>query len=282
MLPILKRCADGEEHPLALLRAQLAGDLGISPEDTKEKLPSGTQTRYENRIYWAAIYLHRAGCLERVRREVFKITERGQKTLGDQPEKITIKLLNQFPEFKVFHQGKAAVSATEVSAGPSPGAVTDDTQMPEETLENSYQALQNSQANEILESGTPGRRGSPTGGSSARFRGDMRPSGELPGTARTFAPNAGCHPLDMRRTCLYAEDMSKMIQVRDVPEQVHSTLKARAATEGMSLSDYIKQELKRTAERPTMREWLKSTRQAKPISTKRSAAQIMRELRDAQ
>jgi plasmid stability protein len=86
----------------------------------------------------------------------------------------------------------------------------------------------------------------------------------------------------MRRTCLYAEDMSKMIQVRDVPEQVHSTLKARAAREGMSLSDFIKRELEHSVERPTMREWLESTRQAKPISSKRSAAQIVRELRDAQ
>jgi plasmid stability protein len=93
---------------------------------------------------------------------------------------------------------------------------------------------------------------------------------------------AECSPLDMRRTCLYAENMSKMIQVRDVPAQVHSTLKARAAREGMSLSDFIKQELEQTAERPTMREWLESTRQAKPISTKRSAARIVRELRDAQ
>ena len=89
-------------------------------------------------------------------------------------------------------------------------------------------------------------------------------------------------PLDMRRTCLYAENMSKMIQVRDVPEQVHSILKARAAREGMSLSDFIKRELEHSVERPTMREWLESTRQAKPISSKRSAAQIVRELRDAQ
>ena len=86
----------------------------------------------------------------------------------------------------------------------------------------------------------------------------------------------------MRRTCLYAENMSKMIQIRDVPEQVHRILKARAAREGMSLSDFIKKELESSAERPTMREWLESTRQAKPIPTKRSAAQIIRELRDAQ
>jgi len=75
--------------------------------------------------------------------------------------------------------------------------------------------------------------------------------------------------------------MSKMVQIRDVPERVHSTLKARAAREGMSLSDFIKRELERTVERPTMREWLERTEQAKPISTKRRAALILRELRDA-
>lgn len=72
-----------------------------------------------------------------------------------------------------------------------------------------------------------------------------------------------------------------MIQVRDVPEQVHRTLKARAAREGMSLSDFIKRELERSVERPTMREWLELTAQTKPISSKQSAAQVIRELRDA-
>jgi plasmid stability protein len=74
--------------------------------------------------------------------------------------------------------------------------------------------------------------------------------------------------------------MSKMIQVRDVPESVHSTLKSRAAREGMSLSDFIKRELERVAERPTMQEWLERTRNAKPIATKMSAARVIRELRD--
>ena len=76
--------------------------------------------------------------------------------------------------------------------------------------------------------------------------------------------------------------MSKTIQVRDVPDRVLNILKARAAREGMSLSDFIKKELESSAERPTMREWLESTRQAKPIPTKRSAAQTIRALRDAQ
>jgi len=74
--------------------------------------------------------------------------------------------------------------------------------------------------------------------------------------------------------------MSKMIQVRDVPERVHGTLKSRAAREGMSLSDFIKRELERVAERPTMREWLERTYGAKAISGKKTAAQIVREMRD--
>ena len=76
--------------------------------------------------------------------------------------------------------------------------------------------------------------------------------------------------------------VAKMIQVRNVPDRVHRILKAPAAREGMSLSDFIKKELVRSVERPTMREWLESTRQAEPIPTKRSAAQIVCQLRDAQ
>jgi plasmid stability protein len=71
-----------------------------------------------------------------------------------------------------------------------------------------------------------------------------------------------------------------MVQIRDVPDKVHSVLKSRAATEGMSLSDYLKRELQRGAEKPSLREWLEKTQQSKPISTKLSSAQMIRELRD--
>lgn len=87
--------------------------------------------------------------------------------------------------------------------------------------------------------------------------------------------------MDMCRAFFYAGSMSKMIQVRDVTDEVHGTLKARAAREGMSLSDYIKRELERVAERPTMREWLERTQQAKPIAARMSGAQVVRELRDS-
>lgn len=74
--------------------------------------------------------------------------------------------------------------------------------------------------------------------------------------------------------------MSKMIQVRGVPDRVHGTLKSRAAREGMSLSDFIKRELEHVAERPTMQEWLERTQRAKPIPAKVGAARLIRQLRE--
>ena len=48
--------------------------------------------------------------------------------------------------------------------------------------------------------------------------------------------------------------MSAMIQIRNVPEALHRTLKSRAALAGMSLSDYLLDEIRRIAERPTLDE----------------------------
>ena len=70
-----------------------------------------------------------------------------------------------------------------------------------------------------------------------------------------------------------------MMQIRDVPDDVHGILKARAAREGMSLSDFVKRELESTAKRPSMREWLERAQQVKPIPARRSPAQVVRELR---
>lgn len=48
--------------------------------------------------------------------------------------------------------------------------------------------------------------------------------------------------------------MSTMVQIRNVPSELHRELKARAALEGMSLSDYLLRELRHTLERPTLDE----------------------------
>ncbi|MGH9215882.1 MAG: FitA-like ribbon-helix-helix domain-containing protein, partial [Acidimicrobiales bacterium] len=60
--------------------------------------------------------------------------------------------------------------------------------------------------------------------------------------------------------------MSKMIQVRHVPDDVHRRLKARAATKGMSLSDYLRTELELIAERALVDEVLEAAESDAAVS----------------
>jgi plasmid stability protein len=74
--------------------------------------------------------------------------------------------------------------------------------------------------------------------------------------------------------------MAKMIQLRNVPDALHRTLKVRAAAEGVSMSDLAIRELRKFADRPTLEEMRKRL-EARPIRTlKHSPADIIREERD--
>ena len=70
-----------------------------------------------------------------------------------------------------------------------------------------------------------------------------------------------------------------MIQVRNVPEALHRSLKARAANAGMSLSDYLLVELREIAERPTLAEFRERLHARKPISSALDTADLLREER---
>ena len=75
--------------------------------------------------------------------------------------------------------------------------------------------------------------------------------------------------------------MSKMIQVRNVPDALHRSLKARAAMAGKSLSDYLLAEIKEIAERPTMAEFRERLHQRKPVTVELDTARLVREEREA-
>ena len=82
-------------------------------------------------------------------------------------------------------------------------------------------------------------------------------------------------------TCNYAVDMSKMIQIRNVPDALHRKLKARAAMAGMSLSDYLLSELRRTAEVPTLAELEERLSELPPVSVEIDTAQMVRQARES-
>lgn len=75
--------------------------------------------------------------------------------------------------------------------------------------------------------------------------------------------------------------MSTMIQLRNVPEDVHRKAKARAALAGMTMSEYILQELRKVLERPTRAELFERIAALPPIELEPSPAELVREARDS-
>ena len=75
--------------------------------------------------------------------------------------------------------------------------------------------------------------------------------------------------------------MSKMIQIRNVPDALHRKLKARAAIEGMSLSDYLLAEISRSAEQPTLGELRARLSKRSPVTPSVPPSQAVREERDS-
>jgi len=85
----------------------------------------------------------------------------------------------------------------------------------------------------------------------------------------------------MWNACDNVRNMAKMIQIRNVPESVHRTMKARAAQAGMSLSDYLLAEVNRLAELPTIDELTERIRRRTKVRLSESAAAIVRRHRNA-
>ena len=75
--------------------------------------------------------------------------------------------------------------------------------------------------------------------------------------------------------------MSVMIQIRNVPNELHRRLKARAALSGQSLSDYLLNEIRQAAERPTLDELRARLQSETETALSPSPAEAVRAERDS-
>lgn len=143
--PVMDIAADGQEHSVREAREKVALALHLTPEDLGEMLPSGVQTKYDNRVYWAIVYLVQAKALSRPRRGSFQITDRGKGLLQQGHGRIDIGILKQYPEFLEFHTGNKGdkAEASSVSAGTAEAT-------PEEVLQQAYQGIRNQLVQEVL------------------------------------------------------------------------------------------------------------------------------------
>lgn len=157
MLPLLTVAADGNEHRVAEAMDAIAVQMRIPEHERDELLPSGTQTRFYNRITWAITYLTKSGLMERSGRGRFRITPRGLEVISHRPSRIDNAYLDRFPEYQAFKSKRAQVAA-KTRGEPDDVPPDDPIVTPDERLDNAYNELREALADDLLErvrGGTP-------------------------------------------------------------------------------------------------------------------------------
>ncbi|MCF7979163.1 MAG: restriction endonuclease [Chromatiaceae bacterium] len=145
MRPLLEAHSDGKEHRNRDLVALLATHFDLNDEDRREMLPSGTSRLFDNRIGWAKTHIRQAGLLASPRRGLSVITDRGREVLRDFPDRIDLKILKQFDEYRNFR------SPTSATDGIEDNEEQKDAQTPEETLEQAYLTVRHQVESDLLE-----------------------------------------------------------------------------------------------------------------------------------
>lgn len=136
MPPMPQLAADGWERRLSDAVEALAQQFGLTEAEREELLPSGVQRKFDNRVGWARTHLGKALLLESSKRGWFRITERGRAVLAQNPVRIDMAFLSQYPEYQAFRSRDEAAENGAVAAGETAKEVVS----PGETLEASYQA----------------------------------------------------------------------------------------------------------------------------------------------
>src|SRR3984893_16766983 len=147
MLHLLRLASDGAEHTLKDAVPALADIFHLTDAERTELLPSGQQAVFHNRVAWANTYLKKAELLRAPRRGVFTITDRGKRVLAQNPPKIDLKLLEQFPEFLEFQAKSKTVEEGDNAQQTVPAAI----ETPLESLEAAYSKIRGELKSELLD-----------------------------------------------------------------------------------------------------------------------------------
>ena len=103
MLPILKLNSDGQMHSVKECVEHLEQEFQLTDEEKQERVPSGKQRTFYNRVTWALTHIKKAGLLEsQGKRGNYRITEEGRKLLFENPQIINAKLLRGYASYRDF------------------------------------------------------------------------------------------------------------------------------------------------------------------------------------
>jgi hypothetical protein len=71
-----------------------------------------------------------------------------------------------------------------------------------------------------------------------------------------------------------------IIQLKNVPEHMHSEVRRRAQQEGLTMRDYVLRLIEKDQRLPSKRDWLDRVAELEPVEMSQSAAETVRESRD--
>lgn len=148
-LPMLEFLSDGQIHTFPEATDYLAKRFDLTESEKHERVPSGVQTRLQNRVGWARTELKSAGLLEYITRGSWRITDRGRQVLSDKPGRIDRSFLNQYEEYRKFTGGQTSTTAIVDAIGDTSLRESENT--PEEDLRTAYETIRGSLADEILD-----------------------------------------------------------------------------------------------------------------------------------
>ena len=146
MLPVLRVMGGGSEMTTSQMRDAVAEHLGLSAEALSQRLPSGTQSAFDNRMGWARTYLMKAGLLDRPRRATYVISQSGKDLLSNPPAAIDAEFLRSYEQFNDFistaKNGKQElIQSNDI----------DDDLTPEEQIEKGVRRIQRELQDEVLD-----------------------------------------------------------------------------------------------------------------------------------
>jgi len=138
----LSAMEDGELHTAKEIRHILAASMKLSAKDCAEMIPSGKQSKFDNRVAWARTYLDRAGLIETPSRGRYRITKDGKKALAS-GEKITLQYLEKSKKFREFYK----------SITPNVSSLVEEekNESPVEILDTAYQQITTTLASQLMD-----------------------------------------------------------------------------------------------------------------------------------
>lgn len=146
MLPLLKVMGSRNEMTTKRMRDEVAENLGLTVEALSERLPSGSQNAFDNRMGWARTYLFKAGLLNRPRRATYAISDAGKTLLANPPSEINVDFLKSYDQFNQF-----LGSSKSDKGSPDSDNVIDDELTPEEQIEKGVRQIQRELQGEVLD-----------------------------------------------------------------------------------------------------------------------------------